>query len=146
ARSDIEAVAADWLSLSRSGRMTPAEAEALDAWLAAEPAHARAFRAMQETWRAFGALEDDPAVMEVREWALARYNHGARMRIAAAVAACAVLAGGWWGWWASTPAPLPEEVVAAATVAPEQAFSTAIGQTATATLFDGSTVTLDTNS
>jgi transmembrane sensor len=101
---------------------------------------------MRDTWRLFGELEDDPAVMEVREWALARYNHAVRFRVAAAVAAVAVLAGGWAGWWAASPAPLPEEMVAAATVAPEQAFATGVGETSTITLFDGSTVTLDTNS
>lgn len=142
----IEAQAADWLALSRSGQMTAEDAGALQAWLAADPEHGVALRGMQETWRTFGELEDDPAVLEVREWALRSYNHAARFRIAAAVAACAVLAGGWAGWWAMTPAPLPEEVVAAATEAPEQEFRTGVGQTTTATLFDGSVVTLDTNS
>jgi transmembrane sensor len=143
---NIEAEAADWLSLSRSGQMAPADLHALEAWLAADPAHAQAYRSMQETWRLFGELEDDPAVLEVREWALKSYNHAIRTRIAAAVAACAVLAGGWAAWWSMTPAPLPDDVVAAATEAPEQEFRTGVGQTTTATLFDGSQVTLDTNS
>jgi transmembrane sensor len=142
----IEAAAADWVALSRSGQMTPDDARALDAWIAADPAHGAALQSMQETWRTFGELEDDPAVLEVREWALRSYNHAARFRIAAGIAACAVLAGGWASWWVMTPAPLPEEVVAAATEAPEQAFRTGVGQTTTATLFDGSVVTLDTNS
>lgn len=143
---NIEAEAADWLSLSRSGQMTAGDLQGLEAWLAADPAHAEAYRSTQETWRLFGDLEDDPAVLEVREWALKSFNHAARARIAAALAACAVLVGGWATWWSMTPAPLPEEVVAAATEAPEQEFRTGVGQTTTATLFDGSQVTLDTNS
>ena len=143
---NVEAQAADWLSLARSGQMTRAEAAALEAWLDADPAHTEAYNSMHETWRVFGELEDDPAVMEVREWALARHNHAVRFRIAAGVAAAAVLAGGWAGWWAASPAPLPEEVVAAATVSPEQAFATGVGESKTVTLFDGTTVTLDTNS
>ncbi|MGE5502130.1 MAG: FecR family protein, partial [Ignavibacteriales bacterium] len=67
-------------------------------------------------------------------------------RIAAAIAAAAVLTGGWWSWWASTPAPLPPDLVAAAAENPAQAISTGLGQTTTATLFDGSVVTLDTDS
>ena len=143
---NIEAEAADWLSLSRSGQMTADDLRRVETWLAADPAHAEAYRSMQETWGLFGDIEDDPAVLEVREWALRSYNHAARARIAAAVGACAVLAGGWAAWWSMTPAPLPEEVVAAATEAPEQEFRTGVGQTTTATLFDGSVVTLDTNS
>ncbi|HEX6866686.1 MAG TPA: FecR domain-containing protein, partial [Caulobacteraceae bacterium] len=145
AHMTIEAQAADWLSLARSGQMSEAEAAALQSWLA-DPAHVDAYRSMQETWRIFGELEDDPAVMEVREWALRRHNHAVRFRFAAGIAAAATLAGGWAGWWAMSPAPLPEAVVAAATVSPEQAFSTGVGESKTVTLFDGSTVTLDTNS
>lgn len=142
----VEAAAADWLALIRSGRMTDAEARALEAWLAADAEHRLAYHAMQDTWRIIGEVEQDPAVMEMREWAQRAYNRPARMRIAAAVAAAAVLGGGWWGWWASTPAPLPDEIVAAAAENPDQDFRTGLGQTTTATLFDGSVVTLDTNS
>jgi transmembrane sensor len=142
----IEAVAADWLAQARSGRMTPAQARELEAWLAADVEHRLAYQSMQDTWRLFGELEDDPAVMEVREWARKSYNRPVQMRIAAAIAAAAVLTGGWWSWWASTPAPLPPELVAAATENPAQAISTGLGQTTTATLFDGSVVTLDTDS
>lgn len=142
----IEAHAADWLALARSGRMTPAETRELEAWLAADVEHRLAYQSMQDTWRLFGELEDDPAVMEVREWAKKSYNRPVQMRFAAAIAAAAVLTGGWWSWWASTPAPLPPEILAAASENPAQAFSTGLGQTTTATLFDGSVVTLDTDS
>ena len=142
----IEAAAADWLALARSGRLTPAQARELEAWLAADVEHRLAYQSMQDTWRLFGELEDDPAVMEVREWARKRYNRPVQMRFAAAIAAAAVLAGGWWTWWASTPAPLPPEIVAAAAENPAQAISTGVGQTTTASLFDGSVVTLDTDS
>jgi transmembrane sensor len=142
----VEAQAADWLALARSGRMTPAQTADLEAWLAADVEHRLAYQSMQDTWRLFGDLEDDPAVMEVREWATRAYNRPVQYRFAAAIAAAAVLAGGWWSWWASTPAPLPPEIVAAATENPAQAISTGLGQTTTATLFDGSVVTLDTDS
>jgi len=142
----IETVAADWLALARSGRLTPAQARELDAWLAADVEHRLAYQSMQDTWRLFGELEDDPAVMEVREWARKSYNRSVQVRIAATIAAAAVLTGGWWSWWASTPAPLPPEIVAAASENPAQAISTGLGQTTTATLFDGSVVTLDTDS
>jgi transmembrane sensor len=141
----IEGQAADWLALTRSGRVSAEEARALEAWLE-EPAHRAAFDSLQDTWRLFGEVEDDPAVMEVREWALGAYNRPARMRIAASIAAAAVAIGGWGAWWATTPAPLPPELVASVSEAPDQEFRTGIGQTTTATLFDGSVVTLDTNS
>lgn len=142
----IEAVAADWLALARSGRISEAQAGELEAWLAADVEHRLAYQSMQDTWRLFGELEDDPAVMEVREWARKSYNRPVQMRLAAAIAAAAVLTGGWWSWWASTPAPLPPEIIAAASENPAQAISTGLGQTTTATLFDGSVVTLDTDS
>ncbi len=138
--------AADWLSLQRSGRMTAEEARALDAWLAADPANRAAFDSLQDTWRTFGEVGEDPAVMEVREWALRAYNRPARLRLAAGLAAGFVLAGGWFAWWASSPAPLPPAMIAAASEDPQQELSTGVGQTTTATLFDGSTVTLDTAS
>jgi transmembrane sensor len=143
--AELHTVAADWLALTRSGRMTADEARELEVWLET-PEHRAAYDDMQETWRLFGEIEDDPAVMEVREWARGAYNRPARMRVAASIAAAAVVVGGWGVWWATTPAPVPQELITAASEQPDQEFRTGIGQTTTATLFDGSVVTLDTNS
>lgn len=142
----LEAQAADWLALARSGRITPAQTRELEAWLADDVEHRLAYQSMQDTWRLFGELEDDPSVMEVREWAKKSYNRPVQYRFAAAIAAAAVLGGGWWSWWAASPAPLSPDIVAAAAENPAQAISTGVGQTTTATLFDGSLVTLDTDS
>jgi transmembrane sensor len=141
----IQAQAADWLALTRSGRMSAEETRALEVWLET-PEHRAAYDDMQETWRLYGEIEDDPAVMEVREWARGAYNRPVRMRIAASIAAAFVAVGGWGAWWATTPAPVPQELITAASEQPDQEFRTGIGQTTTATLFDGSVVTLDTNS
>ena len=52
----LDAQAADWLALSRSGQMTADDLRGLEAWLAADPAHGEAYRTMQETWRVFGEV------------------------------------------------------------------------------------------
>jgi len=115
--------------------MDAGEARALEAWLAADPAHRAALDAVELMWAASDAVRSDPAVLAIREEALHRPR--SRWRMAATGAAIA--------------AGLAVLVVTGAfmTGRPDllalgpRTFSTSTGQTSTISLPDGSKVTLD---
>jgi transmembrane sensor len=110
--------AADWLSLSFDRALPPARQAELDAWLAADPLHARAYAEMRATWALMGAVEA-PAVPR-RRWALP------------ALAACLALAA--LGLAQDWPTRLRADAM------------TATGERRTMRLPDGSELTLDTHS
>lgn len=55
ARDAFESIAADWIARRNGGPLTPAEQAEFDAWLAADPHHAKAFAEMEGWWAAFNA-------------------------------------------------------------------------------------------
>jgi len=140
----LDEVAAGWVARQRSGAMTAEEGAALDAWLAADPAHREAYDHVEGLWRAAAHLRADPQMMVLRDEAARAWPPKARRRWIPAAAAAAVAVAVLGSWQAISPQTAPTEAL----VRPgdEQAFSTGIGQTATVTLSDGSVVTLDTNS
>ncbi|MFN3930991.1 MAG: FecR family protein [Brevundimonas sp.] len=122
----IDADAAVWLARLH-GAQEEAVRPALDAWLAADPAHAEAFERANETWailpRAarYGQEELYPPAPVARR----------RMWYPAALAAClAVVVGFGALWWS---------------LADAGAYATAPGEQKVATLADGSRIALNTD-
>lgn len=137
-----EALAARWFARKRSGEMTPLEAAELEAWLAADAEHRALFDQAEYWWGAAGALRGDPAILKLRE-EVARGERRVRPRFLVGGALAASLAVAVLGGWQAMGAGLisPPAVLAGG----EQTFRTAVGQTATVRLRDGSVVTLDTD-
>ncbi|HYG26520.1 MAG TPA: FecR domain-containing protein [Caulobacteraceae bacterium] len=115
---------------------SPAVVEELDAWLQAAPEHADAYADVERLWSATSEVAEDPGLRSWRqglERGLGRRRF-LRRAIAASLAAAMV------GLSAAGVYELasPDRLV-------DQSFRTAIGQQATVTLPDGSTVTLNTD-
>jgi transmembrane sensor len=139
----LEDVAAGWVARQRSGVMTAEEAQALQQWLAADPAHREMFDHVEGLWRASAGLRTDPRIMALRDEAMAAYPARRRpwLPFAAAAAFAVALLG---GWEVISPQTAPSPALIG--LPQEQVFSTGVGQTANVTLSDGSIVTLDTDS
>lgn len=107
--------AADWLVLLNESQATADEYEEWQRWLNADPRHARAFHALEGTWRisrqAAIALHsrDEPKLTRYRPdepvstWVRRRHNIR-RRRVWAAAAAILILAGSAGVWWSRQPA------------------------------------------
>jgi transmembrane sensor len=115
------------------------------AWIAADATHRAAYDQVRAAHERVSALAQQPALLALRQEALARATlvpprRWLRKRTALAgivlVAAAAPLAAWSIGHWLLVPPPAPFD----------ESFRTAIGQQADVTLPDGSTVRLDTNS
>lgn len=131
----IEQVAADWFALRRSGPMADDDAQAFEAWLATDPEHRAAYDNLEHYWQIAAAVREDPEVLAMRD---AAGRHWGLRRVAA--------------WGVGVAASLAVLVLAAVwlwspvLISGRQNFHTAVGQTQTVMLPDGSAVTLDTDS
>lgn len=133
--------AVDWFSLKRSGDMSAAEIAAFAEWLASDPRAQQQFDRLQRHWDMLAAVADDPAILAVRERDLRAFNRPGRVRMLLGVAAALVLMltsvatlmqnGFLDQYWGSSRG---------------ETFQTGTGQRTTATLSDGSIVTLDAES
>ena len=128
---DPRAEAIRWFVHRRSG----AAPEALRAWLAADPANAAAYAEVERLWAASSEVAEHPAV---ESWVGGLVQGVERRRfsrraIAAGLAAVVIGLGAAGIYSLTAQKPLAN-----------QAFRTAIGQQATVTLPDGSSVTLNT--
>jgi transmembrane sensor len=129
---DIDRAAADWFARKRSGEMTLGQAQELEAWLAADPAHRAALDAVETMWAGADSVRSDPVVLALREAALKARRPSWRLITGGAIAAClALLVAGPMLNDGSGLMPGP------------RTFRTEAGQTSTITLPDGSKVTLD---
>lgn len=61
-KTEIEAIAADWVIRLDDDPLLDAEQDSLDLWLAADPSHRTAFAAAQSTWRDLAALRTHPEI------------------------------------------------------------------------------------
>lgn len=133
--------AARWFSLKRSGDMSAAETAAFAEWLAADPRARHRFGRLQLQWDALDAIAGDPAILAIREQDLRTFNRPGHVRALLATAAALVLVvtsavtltqNGWLDrYWDGSRG---------------ETFQTGTGQRTTATLTDGSIVTLDAES
>jgi len=137
-----EKAAAEWFGLRRSGAMTVDEAREFEVWLAADPEHRAAYDNLEHYWQIAAATRDDPEVLAMRD-AAARSWRGRRLAAwggaMAAALAVAVFAG------VSSLVPGAPGRIADVLAPGQQSFHTAVGQTQTIMLPDGSAVTLDTD-
>ena len=150
-----EQEASAWFARERRGELSGTERLALRAWLAAGPAHQRAYQDVQHVWQQLGCLRENPAIANLRRqasrrrrWSLAGIATG----IAAGMAACTAM-------FFLTQALLTPRSRVYASVAPEiissaedlgallpRTYRTETGEQRAMTLVDGSVITLDTDS
>ena len=146
--------AAAWFARQRSGAMNAAEQADWEAWLAASPAHSRAFGAAQSTWQNFEKVRAEPDLIALREAAFRRGRSRKRWRAlggaAVLAASVALVAFGLPLLGSSEPhlyLQTTARIEAPASIEEFQAQEqqTAIGERRAITLADGSIVTLDTD-
>jgi len=140
--ADVDEAAAGWFLRRRSPDWSGEDARALDAWLDADPAHRASFADMAETWELAGRAAGGESLRAMRAQALAarpERRHAPWARIAAALAVVVLAGGG--GWLA-----LRDAGGGQGAAAPAQVYRTAVGERATITLVDGSSLRLNTNS
>jgi len=132
-----QAQAATWFARWRSGQMTPAELDDVEAWLRRESANREAFEDIASIWEGVESARRDPSIMALREKA----KRSARrkpvlvwMRPAAAALIVAGIGLGGIRWMMNVERPDP--IV----------YTTAVGQTSSVELADGSKVILDADS
>jgi transmembrane sensor len=140
---DVLETATDGFARRRSGQMTAAEAQAFDAWLAADPAHAEAFEAAERMWADTGldAVREHPRILALRERGLSRRTR-ARWWVAIPAAAACIAALVFAPSVIGPGLPTAPELFAPSI---QQEFRTSVGQRTTVKLPDGSLVTLDTD-
>lgn len=127
--------AAAWFARIDRGPLSDREQQAFDGWLAVDPGHHRAFARISRTWNAFGGLADNvETTPSVPKPGIAGYRSGRRWGLAA-VAAGLFLA---LGLGTDLPQRIDAELRADAV--------TAVGETRTVSLPDGSTAELNTAS
>jgi len=136
----VEEAAGAWFARRRSGAMTPAEAKALDAWLAEDTRHAAAFETIGRAWGEVEDLRRAPEILALREQARGRRSGLTRAVVSRAAAAClalAVIGTGGYGLKASGLIDLRRFS--------DQSYATRVGEKTAVTLPDGSVVTLNTD-
>ncbi|HEX5776928.1 MAG TPA: FecR domain-containing protein, partial [Caulobacteraceae bacterium] len=124
-----------WLLRRDARPLSADEREAFQTWLET-PENREAYAALETLWAATGEVEDHPRFEEKRRKILKSVDRARTSRRAmAAGLAAAVLGLGSLGVYSyNAPKPLAD-----------QSFQTAVGQRATVTLPDGSSVTLNTD-
>jgi len=109
---------------------------AFEAWLAADPAHAAAWKRVQEPWKSVGGHASAPEMVELRRAALAHAHQASRRRrsftkkIGVAAGIFALITGAAVLWQMMQP----------------DVYSTRIGERRVVTLADGSQIALDSQS
>jgi transmembrane sensor len=126
--TEAERQASDWIVRMNAEDVSAKEREAFNAWLSADPEHAKAYAALQRTW---DKIAGNPALkgrVPANDAEPTRRSWGAP---ALAIAASALLAIGALAWFARGP-----DTIAA------QQVETGPGELRTLTLADGSTIEL----
>jgi len=137
--TDVE-LAADWFAKRRSGQLTLQELREMEVWLTSDPAHHEAFRSVTRAWSVVESVASDPQILALREAAVGRLSLRRVLRVAGSMVVIggaigvALYATGIMEWWKDWVSPVSN-----------QQFQTAVGQTVTVTLADGSTATLDSD-
>lgn len=131
---ELQREASEWIARLNAEDATPEDRARFEAWRLAHPRHARAYEELAATWNAFVAAGPLVRAVSFGQSMSAAASLRAPRRpwyaAAAVVLAAALLAGGWF-WTRLTPQPV---------------FQTAIGEHATISLPDGSTLELNSNS
>jgi transmembrane sensor len=132
-----QARAAAWFARWRSGQMTPAELDDVEAWLRRESANREAFEDIASIWEGVESTRRDPSIMALREKARRSARRKPLLVWMRPVAAVLIVAGiGFGGIRWMMNAERPDPIV----------YTTAVGQTSSVELADGSKVILDADS
>lgn len=134
--------AAALFAVRRAEGLTANEQAMLDEWLAADPAHGRAFALTERSWQAFGDAGEDEILAAMRAHALMpRERAGPRWPHFAAAAAVliAALIGSFWLFLPNNRAPQAEQLA-------WSRYEAAPDRMRTVTLADGSMMSLDAGS
>jgi len=123
--------AAEWFARLQAGRMAGGETQAFDDWLQRDPSNREAFEQVAGIWSGLEPTRCDPVVLAMRE----RARRSARRRTAVTA-----------GKWAAMVGVFALALVALRPSDSAAVYATAVGQTSTVTLADGSVVVLDTDS
>jgi transmembrane sensor len=137
----LQAEATRWFSARRAGDMAAEERATFKDWLARNPDAEARLERLQQHWDALDSIANDPAVLEMREHAVQAYNLPARFKALLAVAAAVLLLVSSSVTFLHYGNPLRSLFGSDGEV-----FRTGTGQRTTATLTDGSVVTLDAES
>lgn len=137
--------AAHWYARLHSGTMAPAERAAFEAWKAQSLDHGRAWTEIEATHQDLARLAQRPEFLALRAEALQpaarRGAFRGQWKVAASLAFVVAGTATGYGLWRHK-----EAQPVAGQVAADQLFETALGETRTVTLADGSRLTLDTGS
>lgn len=127
--------AMNWRLLQQERELSPSERNALAEWLGRSQRHRDAYDELESFWSTAEVLDRHPEYQAVRRQTETALKRGrmTRRALAAGLAAAFVGAGG-LGYYLQLPKALVD-----------QTFRTAVGQTASVTLPDGSSVTLNTD-
>lgn len=143
--------AAFWHDRMQREKATDEARRELGVWLAASPAHAEAYATVERTWSALREHAEAPPILALRHETALRLSRRASSSVSAvrAVAAVFVLTAigvGVLAWL--TPGALPQAITVWVRnwLPGESHYATTTGERLTATLRDGSQVTLDTES
>jgi transmembrane sensor len=127
--------AMDWRLLQEERELSQPEREALASWLGRSQRHRDAYDELESFWSTADVLDHHPEYQTVRRQAeIALSRRRVTRRAMAAGLAAAIVGMGGLGYYLQLPKPLAD-----------QTFKTAVGQTASVTLPDGSSVTLNTD-
>jgi transmembrane sensor len=158
-RNDFFAAAADWHTRLDDDDLTPTVRAEFDAWLAADTRHRDAYSSIERMWTHMGEGQADPRILDLRRDALnatrsrrRRFNiftlpsfkrRPIRILTATAVAlvTCSAIFVGFFELQEHTS----EGSVASNNRIEGGTFRTAIGERSTVTMFDGSTIVLNTD-
>ncbi|HEY8521626.1 MAG TPA: FecR domain-containing protein [Gammaproteobacteria bacterium] len=161
--------ASSWI-VSLDEGLTDDERRELEAWLAADPRHAKALLRLAETWDRFEALSELARMFPLEQYPPRRRRwlalHGGTWRLKPALLAAALAAAvglGTAAWYARPGAVAPDApepiqvalpdargndgpaVAAEASAAAQRSYQTAVGEQLSARLPDGSVITLNTD-
>lgn len=120
--------AARWCLLLAAGEPSPAQRQALDAWLRADPEHARLLQRARRAWELTGAAAQHPRVQALRAAARADARRAPRPLAWAAAASVALAVFG--AWWMLAP----------------DVYRTGLAEQREVVLDDGSRIALDADS
>ncbi|MEJ1964517.1 MAG: FecR family protein [Gammaproteobacteria bacterium] len=137
--SVVDQQAAEWFARRLRPAGTADEEDAFQRWLAQDPAHESAYARTEKMWGRLGTAVQQPQILSMPEAvppasAVASAAFRPRRSLAGVVALAASIALVFIGWHLVEGDLFP------------QSYQTAVGETRTVSLADGSVVTLDTNS
>jgi transmembrane sensor len=136
-------MAAAWHGRMNDEDVSPSVRAEFEAWLVENPEHTAAYQTVERAWQQMAEVGNDPRVLALRREALTARGRVRWSRIAAAAVVGVALLG---AIYYSGPVIDGVRLATFAGDTQQGTFSTAIGEQSSATLPDGSTIVLNTDS